>query len=128
MHLNRSNSYKNKPSTAETSKNANLHNPQETNPQNPVHTTMKSVSTVQHNTFFSQHGFVITITLTIIFSSLIVTLGVVFGLLIAKSPCSSSPCQHGGTCFITNVLGDYNCVCDTDYVGQNCETLLQKSD
>ena len=75
-------------------------------------------------TILSRHGKIITITLTIIYSGVAIVLGIVFGLLIAKSPCSSSPCQNSGTCFITSVLGDYNCICATDFVGTNCETKL----
>ena len=117
MSVSRSNSYKNKPSTAEISQSTNSHDPKSHS------NSMKSVSTI-----FSQHKdrFIIAITLIAIFSSLTLTLGVVFGLLIAKSPCSNSPCQHGGVCFITSVLGSYNCICDSKYAGKNCETLLQQ--
>lgn len=33
--------------------------------------------------------------------------------------CSSSPCQHGGTCM--DGINGYTCNCTEDYMGTNCE-------
>uniref|UniRef100_UPI00358F765B transmembrane cell adhesion receptor mua-3-like isoform X8 n=1 Tax=Myxine glutinosa TaxID=7769 RepID=UPI00358F765B len=34
-------------------------------------------------------------------------------------PCTSSPCQHGGTC--TRKSGDFKCTCSEGYIGKFCE-------
>ncbi len=40
------------------------------------------------------------------------------------NPCTSSPCQNGGSCSIWN--GQYyNCTCPIIYTGTNCETISQ---
>jgi len=36
------------------------------------------------------------------------------------SPCSPSPCQNGGTCALTDVVGGYECTCHHGYTGVNC--------
>ncbi|XP_055635267.1 protein crumbs isoform X3 [Toxorhynchites rutilus septentrionalis] len=39
------------------------------------------------------------------------------------SPCSSHPCQHGGTCQEDN-KGDYKCTCAPGFTGTHCDTEL----
>uniref|UniRef100_A0A3B5LEF8 EGF-like domain-containing protein n=1 Tax=Xiphophorus couchianus TaxID=32473 RepID=A0A3B5LEF8_9TELE len=34
-------------------------------------------------------------------------------------PCSSTPCQNGGTCF--HYLGKYKCECTDEYSGKDCQ-------
>ena len=36
------------------------------------------------------------------------------------SPCGPSPCQTGGTCALEDVLGGYECTCESGYTGVNC--------
>ncbi|KAL9954476.1 hypothetical protein ACROYT_G042020 [Oculina patagonica] len=42
-----------------------------------------------------------------------------------KSPCSSSPCQNGGTC-VTNYEDEtYKCLCEGGFIGENCEKVAK---
>ena len=36
------------------------------------------------------------------------------------SPCSPSPCQNGSTCALKDVVGGYECTCQSGYTGVNC--------
>lgn len=36
--------------------------------------------------------------------------------------CLSSPCQNNGTC--QNLVARYNCLCDSNHTGVNCESLI----
>ena len=36
------------------------------------------------------------------------------------NPCSSSPCENGGTC-VNTIDGNYTCVYETQWTGSNCE-------
>ena len=38
-------------------------------------------------------------------------------------PCSSAPCTNGGTCRNTG-FGGYQCVCDSSWYGENCESQV----
>jgi len=37
-------------------------------------------------------------------------------------PCGSSPCQHGGTCFLDTDNNNYTCTCPPTHSGDLCET------
>ncbi|XP_070212099.1 uncharacterized protein [Littorina saxatilis] len=39
-----------------------------------------------------------------------------------NDPCSTSPCQNGGTCQVES--GSYTCVCTVSHEGTNCETEI----
>nr|XP_058965720.1 uncharacterized protein LOC131792365 [Pocillopora verrucosa] len=39
-----------------------------------------------------------------------------------KSPCSSSPCQNGGTCFANYRRDSFECICEEGFIGRFCET------
>ncbi|XP_078352410.1 uncharacterized protein LOC144637140 [Oculina patagonica] len=38
-----------------------------------------------------------------------------------KSPCSSSPCQNGGTCLPNYKHGTFECLCEKSFIGEYCE-------
>ncbi|CAH3160812.1 unnamed protein product, partial [Pocillopora meandrina] len=39
-------------------------------------------------------------------------------------PCSSSPCQNGGTCTPTSEYNSYKCRCEQGFVGEYCEKAI----
>ena len=42
----------------------------------------------------------------------------------SQSPCSSSPCQNGGTCVANYNCGTFECLCEqTGFIGEYCETI-----
>jgi len=42
-----------------------------------------------------------------------------------KSPCSSSPCQNGGTCVANYKYDTFECLCRNDFSGKSCEKGLE---
>ena len=42
------------------------------------------------------------------------------------SPCSPSPCQNGGTCSLRDVIGGYECTCQSGYTGKNCSVDIDE--
>jgi protein crumbs len=40
-------------------------------------------------------------------------------------PCEKNPCRHGGTCE-EDRIGNYKCLCSSDYTGKYCESLVEK--
>ena len=42
-------------------------------------------------------------------------------VLLSVNPCTTAPCQNGGTCFVSSVNNGYMCTCPTTHGGVNCE-------
>ena len=46
------------------------------------------------------------------------------------NPCTSGPCQNGGTCEAIYALtaAGYHCICEPGYVGLYCQTFVLSSE
>ena len=44
-----------------------------------------------------------------------------FALISIQSPCSSTPCQNGGTCVASYRDDTFKCRCDVNFIGEFCE-------
>ena len=42
-------------------------------------------------------------------------------MLLLQTPCSSSPCQNGGTCLANYKEDTYHCLCGDGFIGTYCE-------
>ncbi|XP_027037861.1 uncharacterized protein LOC113666293 [Pocillopora damicornis] len=45
--------------------------------------------------------------------------------LFIRSPCSSSPCQNGGTCIPNYDFNSYDCLCAQGFVGEYCQKAVK---
>lgn len=50
-----------------------------------------------------------------------------FELKVITNPCSSTPCQNGGTCSSNSLGTQYSCICPDGTSGLNCQTGIFKT-